>query len=120
MEFGDCGSLADSMNKEPGFFSEQEIQYILASVLLGIAYLHSHKKIHRVEIPSRRDFVGHKSREYSGNQRRKSQNRRLWSFRQARHDPIEEKHGNRHSLLDGSRNHPGNFLRRKSPYFCHF
>ena len=47
MEFGDCGSLADSINKEAGFFSEQEIQYILASVLLGISYLHANKKIHR-------------------------------------------------------------------------
>lgn len=50
MEFGDCGSLADAMNKEPGIFSEREIQYILASILLGIAYLHSHKKIHRVRL----------------------------------------------------------------------
>lgn len=50
MEFGDCGSIADSLNKESGVFSEQEIQYILASILLGIAYLHEHKKIHRVKI----------------------------------------------------------------------
>lgn len=48
MEFGDLGSLADSINKEPNIFSEQEIQHLLASVLLGLAYLHSHKKIHRV------------------------------------------------------------------------
>ena len=48
MEFGDCGSIADSLNKESGVFSEQEIQYILASILLGITYLHEHKKIHRV------------------------------------------------------------------------
>lgn len=59
MEFGDCGSLSDSMNKEPGFFSEREIQYILASVLLGIAYLHAHKKIHRVAAASALHFVGH-------------------------------------------------------------
>ena len=48
MEFGDLGSLADLINKEPNVFSEQEIQHILASVVLGLDYLHSHKKIHRV------------------------------------------------------------------------
>ena len=52
MEFADCGSLADSLNKESGIFSEREIQYLLASILLGIAYLHSHKKIHRVKLVS--------------------------------------------------------------------
>ena len=61
MEFGDCGSLADSINKEAGFFSEQEIQYILASVLLGISYLHANKKIHRVEMSSVCKWVGHQS-----------------------------------------------------------
>ena len=48
MEFGDLGSLADLINKEPNVFSEQEIQHILASVVLGLDYLHSNKKIHRV------------------------------------------------------------------------
>lgn len=48
MEFGDYGSLADSVNKEPNVFSEIEIQHLLASVLLGLDYLHTHKKIHRV------------------------------------------------------------------------
>ena len=61
MEFGDCGSLADSINKEAGFFSEQEIQYILASVLLGISYLHANKKIHRVEMSLFCKWVGHQS-----------------------------------------------------------
>ena len=41
-------SLADLINKEPNVFSEQEIQHILASVVLGLDYLHSNKKIHRV------------------------------------------------------------------------
>ena len=50
MEFGDCGSLADSLNKESGVFSEREIQYLLASILLGIAYLHAHQKIHGVTV----------------------------------------------------------------------
>lgn len=48
MEFGDLGSLADLINKEPNVFSEQEIQHLLASVVLGLDYLHSHKNIHRV------------------------------------------------------------------------
>ena len=48
MEFGDCGSIADSLNKEPNIFTEEEIRYLLASILLGIAYLHENKKLHRV------------------------------------------------------------------------
>lgn len=48
MEFGNCGSIADSLNKEPNIFTEDEIRYLLASILLGISYLHENKKIHRV------------------------------------------------------------------------
>lgn len=48
MEFGDYGSLADSIDKEPNIFTEKEIQHLLASVLLGLDYLHSNRKIHRV------------------------------------------------------------------------
>lgn len=62
MEFGDCGSIADSLNKESGVFSEQEIQYILASILLGITYLHEHKKIHRVLNRSRLLNQGYQGR----------------------------------------------------------
>lgn len=48
MEFGELGSLADLINKEANVFTEQEIQYLLASVVMGLDYLHSNKKIHRV------------------------------------------------------------------------
>ena len=57
MEFGDCGSIADSLNKEPNIFSEEEIRYLLASILLGIAYLHENKKLHRVSHWSSAHFV---------------------------------------------------------------
>lgn len=50
MEFGDCGSIADSLNKESGVFSEQEIQYILAQFYSELLTFMNTRKIHRVRI----------------------------------------------------------------------
>ena len=48
MEYASCGSIADIREKRPELFSENVIRYILASMLLGILYLHQNKVIHRV------------------------------------------------------------------------
>ena len=113
MEFGDCGSLADLQNKEPNVFSEQEIQYIVASILLGIAYLHDHKKIHRVSSENGRDSVGYQSGKRAADKGRQGQARRLWCICEARHHLFKAEHRHRNTLLDGSRDHPGDFLQRE-------
>ena len=50
MEYCGCGSLSDLMMKGKFTLKEDEIRYVLSEVLMGIAYLHSKKKIHRVNL----------------------------------------------------------------------
>lgn len=54
MEYCGCGSLSDLMMKGRFSLKEEEIRYVISEVLMGVAYLHSEKKIHRVclHIPS--------------------------------------------------------------------
>ena len=118
MEFGDCGSLADLENKEPNVFSEQEIQYIVASILLGIAYLHDHKKIHRVSLDGERDAVGYQGGKRAADKGRKGQARGLWRLRQARHYLFKAEHRYRNALLDGSRDYSGDFLQWQGRFDC--
>lgn len=47
MEYCIAGSMADIMQITKKRFNENEIASILQSVLKGLDYLHSHKKIHR-------------------------------------------------------------------------
>ena len=48
MEFCGGGSLSDLIMKGKFTLKEDEIRYVIAEVLLGIAYLHEQRKIHRV------------------------------------------------------------------------
>ena len=48
MEYCGAGSMSDLMMKGRFILKEEEIRLILAQVLLGLAYLHDQKKIHRV------------------------------------------------------------------------
>lgn len=47
MEYCGGGSLSDLTQKGTHSMKEEEIRHLTASVLLGINYLHGHKKIHR-------------------------------------------------------------------------
>ena len=49
MEFAHYGSLADIVKGQPNTLEEDEMSYILASILLGICYLHDNRIIHRVK-----------------------------------------------------------------------
>ena len=59
MEYCGAGSLSDLMYKGRFTLKENEIQLVIAQVLLGISYLHSQKKIHRVELVELELCVGH-------------------------------------------------------------
>lgn len=48
MEYCSCGSLSDLMMKGRFPLKEDEIRYVMSEVLMGVAYLHEQKKIHRV------------------------------------------------------------------------
>lgn len=48
MEYCCCGSLSDLMMKGRFHLKEDEIRYVMSEVLMGVAYLHDQKKIHRV------------------------------------------------------------------------
>lgn len=48
MEYCGAGSMSDLMMKGRFRLKEEEIRLVLAQVLLGLAYLHDQKKIHRV------------------------------------------------------------------------
>lgn len=48
MEYCNCGSLGDLMMKGRFTLKEDEIRYVISEVLMGVAYLHSKKIIHRV------------------------------------------------------------------------
>lgn len=50
MEYCGAGSMSDLMMKGRFILKEEEIRLILAQVLLGLAYLHDQKKIHRVTV----------------------------------------------------------------------
>ena len=48
MEYCGGGSLSDLMMKGRITLKEEEIRYVMSEMLMGVAYLHSQKKIHRV------------------------------------------------------------------------
>ena len=48
MEYCNCGSLGDLMMKGRFTLKEDEVRYVISEVLMGVAYLHSKKIIHRV------------------------------------------------------------------------
>ena len=50
MEYCGAGSLSDLMMKGRFSLKEEEIRYVVSQMLLGIAYLHQQRKIHRVDI----------------------------------------------------------------------
>ena len=51
MEYCGGGSLSDLMMKGKHPLREDEIRYVISEVLMGVAYLHENKKIHRVVVP---------------------------------------------------------------------
>ena len=48
MEYCSNGSLSDLMMRGKFSLKEDEIRYVISEVLMGVAYLHKDKKIHRV------------------------------------------------------------------------
>ena len=50
MDYCAAGSMSDLMAKGRFSLKEEEIRLVISQVLLGIAYLHENKKIHRVSI----------------------------------------------------------------------
>ena len=48
MEYCGGGSLSDLIMKGRFHLKEEEICYVMSEMLLGLAYLHEQKKIHRV------------------------------------------------------------------------
>ena len=50
MEYCGAGSVSDLMLRGQFSLTEEEIRYLLSQVLLGIAYMHKQRKIHRVPI----------------------------------------------------------------------
>ena len=50
MEYCAAGSMSDLMAKGRSSLKEEEIRLVISQVLLGIAYLHENKKIHRVSM----------------------------------------------------------------------
>ena len=48
MEYCGYGSLSDMMMRGRFGLTETEIRYLISQVLLGIAYMHNQRKIHRV------------------------------------------------------------------------
>ena len=48
MEYCGGGSLSDLIMKGKFHLKEEEICYVMSEMLLGVAYLHEQKKIHRV------------------------------------------------------------------------
>lgn len=48
MEYCGAGSLADMIKKSHSTLTEEEIAHIVAHMVLGLDYIHSTKKIHRV------------------------------------------------------------------------
>lgn len=49
MEYCGAGSISDLMMKGRFSLKEEEIRYVISQMLLGIAYLHQQRKIHRVD-----------------------------------------------------------------------
>lgn len=55
MEYCGGGSLSDLMMKGRLTLREDEIRYVISEVLMGLAYLHDQRKIHRVCVLPGRD-----------------------------------------------------------------
>ena len=55
MEYCGGGSLSDLMMKGRLTLREDEIRYVISEVLMGLAYLHDQRKIHRVRFLPGRD-----------------------------------------------------------------
>ena len=52
MEYCGAGSMSDLMKKGQFAITEEEIRFIMAQILLGLAHLHSLNMIHRVSLSS--------------------------------------------------------------------
>ena len=57
MEYCGAGSMSDLMMKGQFTITEEEIKFIMAQILLGLAHLHSLNMIHRVVLS---DWIDHR------------------------------------------------------------
>lgn len=80
MEYCGGGSLSDLMMKGRFTLKEDEIRYVLAEILMGIAYLHSEKKVHRVSCILCAFSLGYQIRKYSSYRAWSGQASRFWCF----------------------------------------